>query len=156
MWLTGGKILRHFTGGTTTIDVNTGITLDADENYLAVAGSGPNDVWVLTNKRNLHFDGTWKAYPSGFIGNDTVAHAVIVAANDVWVFRGAGRFAHGDAQRFRLPQRPAARADAVRGGARAPRVRARVGVPPPRGVRPRGARGDAPGRARRRQPAPHL
>jgi len=108
VWMAGGKKFRHFTGGTTTVDVATGITLDSDETYLVVAGTGSDDVWVLTNKRNLHFTGgAWKAYPSGFPDNDTVARVVSFGANDAWVFRSQGRFAHFDGTSFRVvPQSP--------------------------------------------------
>jgi len=103
VWMAGGKKLRHFTGGTTTIDVTTGITLDADENYLDVGGTGADDVWAITNKRNLHFTGgAWKAYPSGFADADTVAFVVSTAATDAWVFRGQGRFAHFDGTSFKV------------------------------------------------------
>lgn len=106
VWMAGGKKLRHFTGGTTTVDVVTGITLDADEDYLDVGGTGSSDVWAITSKRNLHFDGTsWKAHPSGFADADKVAYVVSLGANDAWVFRSPGRFAHFDGTSFRaVPQ----------------------------------------------------
>jgi hypothetical protein len=101
VWMAGGKKFRHFTGGSTTVDVNTGITLDADESYLNVGGTGGGDVWAITNKRNLHFTGgAWKAYPSGFVDKDAVAFLVSLAANDAWVFRGQGRAAHFDGASF--------------------------------------------------------
>lgn len=108
VWMAGGRKLRHFTGGTTTIDVATGITLEPDETYLNVGGTGSDDVWALTNKRNLHFTGgAWKAHPSGFSDADTVAHVVSFGADDAWVFRSRGRFTHFDGTSFRVvPQSP--------------------------------------------------
>ncbi len=107
VWATGGTTLKRW-NGTSTSSVTTGIALEPGETYLDVGGSGGSDVWAITSKRNLHFDGTsWKAYSSAFAEADTIARVISFGPSDTWVFRGMGRFAHFDGTSFKAePQAP--------------------------------------------------
>ena len=101
VWAVGGRKIFRW-NGTSIVELVTGITLEAGESYLDVGGSGASDVWIVTSKRNLRFDGmSWKAFASGFTDADTVARVASVAPNDTWVFRGVARFAHFDGTSFK-------------------------------------------------------